>query len=153
LTGCEIEEIYVHADVKVDPEIGAAGDVDTAVTLLKFANGVIGTIDNSRRAVYGYDQRAEVFGSAGMIQTGNVHPNVVTVSDATAVRQDLPLNFFMQRYTESYASEIEQFVAAVSTGKPVPVTGEDGRAAFVAALAAKRSVAERRPVRIVEIHG
>jgi myo-inositol 2-dehydrogenase / D-chiro-inositol 1-dehydrogenase len=151
LSGSEVDEVYAHADVTVDPAIGEAGDIDTAVTLLRFKNGVIGTIDNCRRASYGYDQRVEVFGSAGAIQTGNVHPNVATLSDGASVRQDLPLNFFMQRYTEAYASEIEQFVAAINAKQPVPVNGQDGRAAFVIALAAQRSVAERRPVRISEI--
>ena len=151
LIGSEVEEVYVQADVRVDPAIGQAGDVDTAVTMLRFKNGVIGTIDNSRKAVYGYDQRVEVFGSGGAINANNNYPNNTVLSNAAAVQRDLPLNFFMQRYTEAYASEIEQFVDAIVNKKPVPVTGHDGKMAFVIALAAGKSLREKRPVKIAEI--
>lgn len=146
LTGSEATEVYVQAGVMVDPAIGNVGDVDTAVTLLRFANGVIATIDNSRKAVYGYDQRVEFFGSAGAVNTGNNFANSAVLSTADSVRRDLPLNFFMQRYVEAYASEIEAFVAAVINDTPTAVTGHDGRAAFALGLAAKRSWAIRQPV-------
>jgi myo-inositol 2-dehydrogenase/D-chiro-inositol 1-dehydrogenase len=113
LIGDEVEEIYTAAGVMVDPEIGAAGDLDTALIVLRFRNGVIGTIDNSRKAVYGYDQRVEILGSEGSIGTGNCYPNQAVVSSAKAVYKDLPLNFFMERYTESFVSELRSFVAAV----------------------------------------
>jgi myo-inositol 2-dehydrogenase/D-chiro-inositol 1-dehydrogenase len=151
LTGSEIVEVYVQGGVMVDPAIGAAGDIDTHVTLLRFASGAIGTIDNSRRAVYGYDQRAEVFGSRGSIQAQNNYPNSALISTGESVRRDLPLNFFMDRYVEAFAAEVESFVAAVSAGQPVPVTGRDGRAALAVGLAAKLSYAEGRPVRVDEI--
>lgn len=151
LIGSEVEEVYVQAGVRVDPAIGEAGDVDTAVTLLRFANGVIGTIDNSRRAVYGYDQRVEVFGSGGAVNTANNYPNSAVFSTSRGVSRDLPLNFFMQRYTESYAVEIERFVDAVLNGTPAPVTAHDGRTAVVIGLAARRSWADRRPVRVSEV--
>jgi myo-inositol 2-dehydrogenase / D-chiro-inositol 1-dehydrogenase len=151
LIGSEIEEVYVQGGVMVDPAIGAAGDIDTHVTLLRFANGVIGTVDNSRRAVYGYDQRVEVFGSGGAAQTENSYPNGGVISTAESVRRDLPLHFFMQRYTDAYAAEIEAFVAAVVSDQPVPVGGHDGRMALAVGLAARRSYAERRPVRVDEI--
>ncbi|MCC7156254.1 MAG: inositol 2-dehydrogenase [Bryobacterales bacterium] len=151
LIGDEVEEVYTAAGVLVDPEIGKAGDVDTAVIVLRFRNGVIGTIDNSRRAVYGYDQRAEVLGDKGSIATANCYPNQATVSTAESVRRDLPLNFFMDRYTESFASEIRAFVEAVAGDKPVPVTGADGRIPVVMGLAARKSYDERRPVRLSEI--
>jgi myo-inositol 2-dehydrogenase/D-chiro-inositol 1-dehydrogenase len=125
--------------------------VDTAVVLLKFANGVIGTIDNCRRASYGYDQRVEVLGSKGAIATTNNYPNAATISDGSSVRRDLPLNFFMDRYTESYVSEIAAFVDAVVNDKPAPVTGRDGRAPVVMGLAAGRSYRENRPVKLSEI--
>jgi myo-inositol 2-dehydrogenase/D-chiro-inositol 1-dehydrogenase len=151
LTGSEIVEVYAQGGVMVDPAIGAAGDIDTHVTLLRFASGAIGTVDNSRRAVYGYDQRAEVFGSRGAIQAQNNFPNSAVISTAESVRRDLPLNFFMDRYVEAFAAEIEAFVAAVSGGGPVPVTGHDGRAALAVGLAAKLSYAEGRPVRVAEV--
>ena len=151
LIGDEVEEIYTAAAVRVDPEIGKAGDVDTAVMMLRFRNGVIGTIDNSRKAVYGYDQRAEVFGSAGAIATANVHPNLAVVSTAESVRRDLPLNFFMERYTESFANELSAFVEAVVEDKPTLVNGHDGRVPVVMALAARKSYEEGRPVKLSEV--
>lgn len=151
LTGSEVEEVYTVAAVRVDPAIGEAGDVDTALVVLKFANGVIGTIDNSRKAVYGYDQRVEVLGSAGSIATANCYPNEATVSTSTEIRRDLPLNFFMDRYTASFANELTEFVEAVLDDKPTPVSGEDGRAPVVIALAARLSHDEKRPVKLSEI--
>lgn len=151
LIGDEVDEIYTAAAVRVDPEIGKAGDVDTAVITLRFKNGVIGTIDNSRKAVYGYDQRVEVLGSAGAIATSNNYANAATLSTATAVQRDLPLNFFMDRYTESFANEMRAFVDAVLNDKPVPVTGMDGRIPVVMALAARKSYDEKRPVKLSEI--
>jgi myo-inositol 2-dehydrogenase/D-chiro-inositol 1-dehydrogenase len=151
LIGDEVTEVYTAADVVVDPEIGRAGDVDTAVIVLRFRGGVIGTIDNSRKAVYGYDQRVEVLGSEGAIAIGNRYPNEARISTGTSVRRDLPLNFFMDRYTESFAKELRAFVEAVRADKPTPVTGPDGRAPVVMALAARKSYEERRPVRLEEI--
>ncbi len=151
LIGEEVQEIYTAAGVMVDPEIGAAGDVDTAVITLRFRNGTIGTIDNSRKAVYGYDQRVEILGSGGSIATGNRYPNEAVVSTAESVRRDLPLNFFMDRYTESFVNELRAFVEAVLEGKPTPVTGVDGRVPVVMALAARKSYDERRPVRVDEM--
>lgn len=150
LTGSEIEEVYVQGGIRVDPAIGEAGDIDTHVTLLRFANGAIGTIDNCRQAAYGYDQRVEVFGSKGVINTQNNYANNSVLSTAQSVQRDLPLNFFMTRYTEAYAAEVEAFVASVVNNTPVAVSGQDGRAALLVGLAAKRSYAERRPVRVGE---
>ncbi len=151
LIGDEVEEIYTAAAVRVDPAIGEAGDVDTAIVTLRFRNGVIGTIDNSRKAVYGYDQRVEVLGSAGAIATSNNYANAATLSTATAVQRDLPLNFFMDRYTESFVNEMRAFVDAVINNTPVPVTGLDGRIPVVMALAARKSHDEKRPVKLSEI--
>src|SRR6058998_2728915 len=94
LIGSEVEEIFVLANVMDSPDIAAAGDVDTAVLMLQFTNGVIGTISNSRRAAYGYDQRVELLGSAGVISIGNNYPNTAIISDERSVRRDLPLRFF-----------------------------------------------------------
>jgi myo-inositol 2-dehydrogenase / D-chiro-inositol 1-dehydrogenase len=151
LIGDEVEEVYTAAGVRVDPAIGAAGDVDTALIVLRFRNGAIGTIDNSRKAVYGYDQRVEILGSAGSIATANRYPNEAVVSTAQCVRRDLPLNFFMDRYTESFASEMQSFVRAVLEDAPAPVTGIDGRIPVVMGIAARKSYDERRPVRLAEI--
>jgi myo-inositol 2-dehydrogenase/D-chiro-inositol 1-dehydrogenase len=152
LTGDEPVELYAVADALVDPEIGAAGDVDTAVVTLRMASGAIATIENSRRAVYGYDQRVELFGSAGALRTENHYPNSATLSDANSVRRDLPLNFFMERYSESYLEEMRAFVAAVREGAPTPVTGRDGRAPVVIGMAAARSLRENRPVKLDQAH-
>ncbi|MBN8617288.1 MAG: inositol 2-dehydrogenase [Anaerolineae bacterium] len=151
LTGSEAVEIYTVAGVKVDPAIGEAGDVDTAFVVMKFANGVTVTIDNSRKAVYGYDQRVEAFGSGGAIATDNIYPNAATISTGQSIHRDLPLNFFMQRYTQSYESEMQAFVDAIINDKPVSVTGHDGRVPVVMGLAAKKSHLEGRPVRLSEI--
>jgi myo-inositol 2-dehydrogenase/D-chiro-inositol 1-dehydrogenase len=151
LIGAEVDEVYCAAGVRVDPAIGEAGDVDTAVVVLRFTNGVIGTIDNCRRAPYGYDQRVEVLGSGGAISTANCYPNTAVLSTAEAIRRDLPLNFFMDRYVESFANELRAFADAVLDDKPTPVTGADGRAPVVMALAARKSYDEGRPVKIKEI--
>lgn len=153
LIGSEVEEVYTAAAVRVDPAIGDAGDLDTALIVLKFANGVIGTIDNSRRAVYGYDQRVEVFGSGGSVRTENNYPNAAILSDGAHVRRDLPLNFFMERYSESFLTEMRAFVDAVLDDTPTPVTGRDGLAPVVMGIAARKSYDENRPVRIAEIEG
>ena len=147
----EVEEMYAMADVKVDPAIGEAGDIDTAKVMLKFENGVIGTIDNSRQAVYGYDQRVEVFGSGGAVRTGNWYANQVIISDANRIHRDLPMNFFMDRYIDSYANEMIAFVDAIVNDKPVPVVGNDGRVPVVMAKAGMLSIKENRPVKLSEI--
>jgi myo-inositol 2-dehydrogenase/D-chiro-inositol 1-dehydrogenase len=151
LLGSEVEEVFVMGGVMVDPAIDAAGDVDTAIILLKFTNGVIGTISNSRQAPYGYDQRLELLGSAGTISIGNNYPNSAIISDVHSIRRDLPLRFFVERYTESFVTELEAFVTAVCHDTPVLVNGLDGRMPVVMALAAAQSMIERRPVRLSEI--
>ncbi len=147
----EVDEVYAAAGVMVDPRIGEAGDIDTAVVTLKFKNGAVGTIDNSRQAVYGYDQRVEVFGSKGSARSENLYPNAVTFSTAQMVSRDLPLNFFLERYLPSYQAEMEAFVRALLDDKPMPVGGPDGRAPVVIAMAALRSYRENRPVKIGEV--
>lgn len=151
LSGSEVEEVFALAGVMDNPAIGGVGDVDTAVVMLQFASGVIGTISNSRSAVYGYDQRVELLGSAGAVCTGNNYPNTAIISDARSVRRDLPLHFFVERYSESFVAEVAAFVDAVLHDAPVPVTGQDGRAPVVIALAAQKSLVENRPVRLSEI--
>jgi len=151
LMGSEVEEVYVAAGVMVDPAIGAAGDVDTAVITLKFANGAIGTIDNSRKAVYGYDQRVEVFGSGGMVSVGNNLPNTHVYSSADGVHSEKPLYFFLERYMDSFVAEMQEFVQAVLQDKTPPVVGVDGRIPVIMGMAAAKSYRENRPVKLSEI--
>lgn len=151
LMGTEVDEVYAAAGVMVDPAIGEAGDLDTAIVTLKFANGAIGVIDNCREAVYGYDQRVEILGSGGSVSTQNNYPNTATISTDRVVRRDLPLNFFMERYIESYVAELQQFVDCVLHDKPVPVSGADGRVPVVIGMAALKSYRENRPVKLSEI--
>jgi myo-inositol 2-dehydrogenase/D-chiro-inositol 1-dehydrogenase len=151
LIGAEVESIYAAGGVLVDAAIGEAGDVDTTLVTLHFANGALGAIDNSRQAVYGYDQRVEVFGSAGCVTADNDYPNTARISDAQRVHRDLPLNFFMERYTESYVAEIEAFVDCILNDTPPPVTGLDGRIPVVMGYAAKKSLDEGRPVKLSEV--
>lgn len=151
LIGDEVESIYTAGTVKVDPAIGEAGDLDTALVVLQFKSGVIGTIDNCRQAVYGYDQRVEILGSKGAIATENCYPNQAILSTNSAIQRDLPLNFFMDRYTQSFVSEIESFVNAVLHDDLIAVNGDDGRVAVVMALAARKSYDERRTVRLEEM--
>lgn len=151
VVGSEVEEVYVNAAVMVDPKIGEAGDVDTAIINLKFENGALGVIDNSRKAVYGYDQRVELFGSKGMIRVDNNAPDNHKYYSEVGVHASLPLNFFMDRYIEAYASEIKEFCDIVKNDKDVIVGGGDGLQAVIIGLAAKKSVAEKRAVKISEI--
>jgi myo-inositol 2-dehydrogenase/D-chiro-inositol 1-dehydrogenase len=151
LVGSEVEQVFAAGGVMIDPRIGAAGDVDTAIVTLTFANGTIGTIDNSRQAVYGYDQRVEVFGSQGMVAAGNDTPDRTMLSDREGVHTALPLYFFVERYTDSYIAEMRAFIQCVQDDTPPAVTGWDGRVAVVMGYAAKRSLQEHRPVRLDEV--
>jgi myo-inositol 2-dehydrogenase/D-chiro-inositol 1-dehydrogenase len=151
LIDSEVDEIYATGGVMVDPAIGEAGDIDTAVIILRYQNGVIGTIDNSRRAVYGYDQRVEVFGSGGSVMVSNNKPDTSVLSDGSGVHESLPLFFFMDRYIDSYINEMTVFVDCVRNGETPPVTGIDGRIPVVMGIAAKKSYLENRPVKLSEI--
>ena len=151
ITGSEIEEVYVIGAVMIDPRIEELGDLDTVIITLRFENGVIGTIDNSRKAVYGYDQRIELFGSEGMISTENETPDRHSLSNADGIQKPLPLHFFLERYIESYLREMQSFVDCVQNDTPPEVTGADGRAPVVIGLAARLSYDENRPVSLNEI--
>ncbi|HMR97805.1 MAG TPA: inositol 2-dehydrogenase [Anaerolineales bacterium] len=151
LSGSEVDEVYTAAGVMVDPGIGEAGDVDTAVILLRFANGAIGTIDNSRKAVYGYDQRVEVFGSAGMVQAQNNMPDSDVYYSADGVHSAKPLHFFLERYMESFIAEMKEFARSVQQNTTPPVVGIDGRIPVLMGIAAKKSYQENRPVKLSEI--
>lgn len=151
LTGSEVEEVYVQSAVLVDPKIGEAGDVDTAIITLKLANGAIAVIDNCRRSAYGYDQRAEVFGSKGMAVIENDASSNMRIADASGVTGEKPLFFFLERYMQAYAAELVEFVDAVKNGNPTPVNENDGLQAVLIGLAATKSSKEGRPVKLAEI--
>lgn len=151
LSGSEVVEVYAAGGVMVDPAIGAAGDIDTAMITLKFASGAIGTIDNSRKAVYGYDQRVEAFGSGGMATVANNTPNTCTYSHAEGVTSEKPLYFFLERYMDSFIEEMSEFIKAIRENKPTPVSALDGRQPVVIAMAANKSLQENRPVKLSEI--
>ena len=151
LIGSEVTEVYAAGGVMVDPAIGEAGDIDTAIITLRFENGAIGVIDNSRKAVYSYDQRVEVFGSEGMVAVSNNKPDTAVHSNAEGVHSSLPLFFFVERYTESYIAEMLAFIECVQQDKTPPVVGIDGRIPVVMGYAAKKSYQENRPVKLSEI--
>jgi myo-inositol 2-dehydrogenase/D-chiro-inositol 1-dehydrogenase len=150
LIGSEVEEIYAAGSVLVDPRIGEAGDLDTAIITLRFKNGVIAAIDNSRQAVYGYDQRVEVFGSRGMVAVSNCTPDNVVYSNGEAVQTAKPLYFFLERYADSFLAEMKAFIESIQTDTAPPVAGADGRMTTVMGLAARNSYLEQRPVRLAE---
>ncbi len=147
----EVDEVYAAGNVLVDPAIGQAGDIDTALITLKFANGALGVIYNSRKAVFGYDQRLEVLCSNGMAAADNKYPDTFSLSDANSIGTSLPLNFFMERYTESFLAEMKAFIAAVLENKTPPVTGQDGRVPVVMGYAAQKSYLENRAVKLSEV--
>ena len=153
LSMSEVVEVYAQGAVLVDPAFKQAGDVDTAVIMLKFENGAMGIIDNSRQAVYGYDQRVEVFGAKGCVEVKNDHPNSATVSTATGIVSERPHYFFLERYKESYVEELKAFVDAIRNDDEPPITGIDGLQPVLIGTAALKSCLENRPVRIEEVAG
>ncbi|TYP47895.1 inositol 2-dehydrogenase [Thermosediminibacter litoriperuensis] len=148
LTGSEVTEVFASAAVLVDPAIGEAGDVDTAIITLKFENGALGVIDNSRKAVYGYDQRVEVFGTKGCITAANDTPTNVILSSSVGVIADKPKYFFQERYKEAYIDEMRAFFDCIINDKKPIVTGIDGLEAVLIGIAAQKSLKEGRPIKI-----
>lgn len=151
LSGAEVEEVYAQGAVLIDPAIGAEGDVDTATVCARLSNGALALIDNSREAVYGYDQRAEVFGSKGSVQCGNDTASTAVLSTVDGVVSEKPLWFFLERYMAAYQAEVRAFVNSIQNGTPAEVGVEAGRMSIILALACMRSVAENRPVKLSEI--
>jgi myo-inositol 2-dehydrogenase / D-chiro-inositol 1-dehydrogenase len=151
LIGSEVEELFVAGGVRIDPKIGEAGDIDTAVITLIFKNGTIGTIDNSRKAIYGYDQRVEVFGSGGMVSVLNNTPDSHIYSSAEGVQSAKPLYFFLERYMDSFIAEMKAFVECVQKDTQPLVTGLDGRIPVLMGMAANKSLREHRPVKLSEV--
>lgn len=140
LAGCNAEEVYVEAAVLVDLAIGETGDVDTAVITLKMENGAIAVIDNSRKAVYGYDQRAEVFGSKGMAAVTNDTASSAVIRNADGVTGEKPLFFLLERYMAAYAKEIKCFIEAIESDTDIPIGVMDGLEPVLMGVAAKNSM-------------
>ncbi|MBE7169354.1 MAG: inositol 2-dehydrogenase [Williamsia sp.] len=151
ISGKKVVEVYAKGLVRHDPAVADAGDIDTALTTLVFEDGTCAVIDNSRKAVYGYDQRLEVFGSNGMIQVENNQHHRNIISDAAGIHHALPLDFFMDRYEKSYLKEIELFIDALLHNKEMPVSGSDGLQATLIATAAKLSMQKGEPVKLAGI--
>ena len=151
LSGSEVSEVHAYGTVLVDPEIGKAGDIDTAVISLKFANGALGIIENSRKAVYGYDQRVEVFGAKGVAMADNNTPTSMIVLNESGTIRDKPLYFFLERYKTAFVSEMQAFVDAIREDKPTLVSGKDGLVPVLIAMAAKESLKTGKPVQVVSV--
>ncbi|MEM8892536.1 MAG: inositol 2-dehydrogenase [Bacteroidota bacterium] len=151
IVGSEVKEVYAKGAVRVDPAIGIAGDVDTATIQLTFEDGTLACIDNSRKAVYGYDQRMEIFGSKGMSQIKNEYANTQYFYDERGSHGPPALNFFMERYTQAYYVEMREFIRAIWEDKDVPCDAYDALMATKIAVAAKRSMDENRPVLLSEL--
>ena len=151
LSGSEVEEVYAEGSVTVDPAIGKAGDIDTAVITMKLANGATAVIDNCRAACYGYDQRAEVFGTKGCVSISNDSDSNAVYSCKDGVIAEKPMFFFLERYMDAYGKEVAAFIDAIVNDKETPLNVYDGLKPVLMGLAAKKSSEEHRPVKISEI--
>lgn len=148
LLGEDPVEVHAVGSALVDPEIGVAGDVDTAAVLLKTASGKIAQITNSRRATYGYDQRIEVHGAKGLLRAGNMHKSTVEIATDAGFLGDPVQDFFLQRYAEAYRLEIDAFITAVEKGIAPNPSGRDGLKAQRLADAATESCFSGKPVKV-----
>jgi myo-inositol 2-dehydrogenase/D-chiro-inositol 1-dehydrogenase len=153
VTGSEVVEVFARGALRIKPEFAEAGDIDTALVTLVHANGCLTAIDNSRQAVYGFDQRVEAFGSAGMAASENPLAHSGTVITAAGVQRPPLPHFFLERYLPSYEREWQAFITALRRGTPPPVNAQDARAPLVIGLAARQSLREGRPVAIEESPG
>ena len=150
LLGQEVVELMAVGSCLVDPAIGEAGDIDTAIVTLKYEGGAWGTIDNSRKAVYGYDQRIEIFGSEGCIMVGNPKPTEVIVNSAEDTKTDKPLYFFTERYQEAYLAEMKEFINCIREDKEPSVGGFDGKISVQMGYAAKESLTKGSFIKITK---
>jgi len=151
VVGSEVVEVYATGAVLVEPALAEIGDLDTIAVTLSHANGCLTTIDGSRRAVYGYDQRVEIFGSAGVATSENPLAHAAFVRDADGVHGATLPYPFLDRYAASYVAEWQELVAALREGRPPAVSVEDAREPLLIGLAAWRSVRERAPIRIADV--
>jgi myo-inositol 2-dehydrogenase/D-chiro-inositol 1-dehydrogenase len=148
LLGEEPVEVFARGGALVDARIAAAGDIDTAVVVLATASGKLCQITNSRRCAYGYDQRIEVFGSAGMVRADNVAATSVETAGVGGFVREPALPFFLERYAEAYRIELDEFLKALRGEVAQLTTGEDGRRALLLADAAQRSLETGAPVKL-----
>lgn len=148
IMGSKVNEVFATGGCLIDLEIGKIGDIDTAMVMLRFENGATAVIEDSRKAVYGYDQRLEIFGTEGMLQIRNPYKTNVYRACKNGTLSDVNLNFFMDRYEVSYMKEMEAFIDAIRHQRPMPVDGDQGIEAMVIAEAAYESLRGNRPVKI-----
>lgn len=151
LSGSEVEEVTAYGAALSGAGYDKYNDIDTAIIMMKFANGALGAIDNSRAAHYGYDQRTEVHCDKGCVQVSNDLNNTAMISSGEGVSVSKPTWFFLERYNDAFIAEARAFTDAVINDKPVPVTGFDGLQPVKIALAADKSLREGRPVKLSEI--
>ena len=151
LSGSEVTEVSAYGAVLIDERIKEFDDVDTAIVMLKFANGSIGVIENSRKATYGYDQRVEVHCEKGAVQDNNEYLSTAVISTSEGVLSEKPLWFFLERYNDAFIAETKEFIAAVQNDTEVPVGGKDGLMPVIIAMAAKKALDEGRSVKLSEI--
>ncbi|PWB56585.1 MAG: inositol 2-dehydrogenase [Anaerolineales bacterium] len=149
----EVDEIYAVGNVLVTPYLKDIGDIDVDIITLKFSNGAMGTIDNSRQCVYGYDQRLEVFCSLGTAMAGNEYENTGLMGDKAGFHSAKVPYSFIERYAECYIAEVRQFVQNVRDSKPVSPTGYDSRASVLLGMAAWESYRQNRPISMKEFTG
>jgi myo-inositol 2-dehydrogenase/D-chiro-inositol 1-dehydrogenase len=145
VSGDEVDEVHASGAVHVDPRIAEAGDIDTAVVSLRLRSGALATIENSRRAVYGYDQRVEAFGVDGAIEAGNRTASTTWLKTTEGVRSENPLHFFTERYEAAYRLELAAFLEAIANGTECECSGRDALVPLAIAAAARRSLAAGRP--------
>ncbi len=145
----EVDEVYATGSALVDAEVGASGDVDTAVACLRFSNGAIAVIDSSREAAYGYDSRAEVHGSRGMFLAGGERLPNGEILDGRYVSPDT--ESFIERFAGAYRAELIDFLDAIRTGRAPRAGAGDALMALRVALAADRSLREKRAVKLADI--
>ena len=148
LLGEEPVEVYANGSVLIDDGIGEAGDIDSAIAVLRTANGKLCSISNSRRCNYGYDQRIEVFGSAGMVNAGNKTATEVETADSTGYHKEVALPFFLERYADAYRIQLDKFLRAVN-GESVDLPdGTDGLRALILADCAQQSLESGTPIAV-----
>jgi myo-inositol 2-dehydrogenase/D-chiro-inositol 1-dehydrogenase len=145
MMGEEVTELFAMGSAIVSPMFEELDDIDTSVISLRFANDGLGVIDNSRRSGFGYDVRTEVFGSEGALMIGYSRDTPMLRLDANGVHSD-HIHWFLERFDQAYIDELKVFVDGIVDGFPVPVTGEDARAAMALAYAAEASRRENAPV-------